>query len=270
MQHGAGVVAHVHGGVDGQQEKANPQLVATAQQLRVGAHDQGKRFTVAELVVAPQLEPAKDGVKAFFGVLFELAEDGDVARVADLLGQVSRVVNVFGLEEGVLLGALQVAQIDAQVEVAQRQVDEARVARFVARQVGHQLFDVGVADVLADLVVEHAARKLRREGADQKVHELLAHLGREAGHAGGYFARKGFVALEVVVVVVALVLGHHLVPLGAHRLDVDAVHGIEVGGVKTRADHVAVHRLFVGVFSGFDGVDSGGVHGVLRCGFNRV
>ena len=219
---------------------------------------------MAELVVAPQLEPAKDGVKAFFGVLFELAEDGDVAGVADFFGQVGRVVNVFGLEEGVLLGPLQVPQVDAQIEVAQRQVDEARMARFISRQVGHELLDVGVGDVLADFVVKHTTGKLRGEGADQKVHELLAHLGREAGHARGHFTCKRLVALKVVVVVVALVLGHHLVPLGAHGLDVDPVHGIEVGGVETRADHVVVHRLFVGVFSGFDGVDSGGVHGVLR------
>jgi hypothetical protein len=60
---------------------------------------------MAELVVAPQLEPAEDGVKAFFGMLFELPEDGDVARIANLFRQVGRVVNVFGFEEGVLLGA---------------------------------------------------------------------------------------------------------------------------------------------------------------------
>jgi hypothetical protein len=62
------------------------------------------------------------------------------------------------------------------------------------------------------------------------------------------------------MVVVTLVLGHHLVPFGAHRLDVDAVHGREIGGVKPRADHVAVHGFLVRVISGFDRVNCGGRH----------
>ena len=66
------------------------------------------------------------------------------------------------------------------------------------------------------------------------------------------------------MVVVAFVLGHHLVPLGAHGLHIDAVHGGKVGGVKTRADHVIVNRLFVGVFMRFNDVGCGGVHGFLR------
>jgi hypothetical protein len=77
-------------------------------------------------------------------VALELAEDGDVARVADLLGQVGRVEDVLGLEVGVGLGALQVAQVHAQAEVLQALVDEAGVARFVARHVAHQRLDVGV------------------------------------------------------------------------------------------------------------------------------
>ena len=36
-------------------------------------------------------------------MLFKVAEDRDVARIADLLGQVRRVDDELGLEEGVLL-----------------------------------------------------------------------------------------------------------------------------------------------------------------------
>jgi hypothetical protein len=75
------------------------------------AHDQREALAVAEFVVAPALEPAKDRVEALVGVALELAEDGDVARVADLLGQVGRVEDVLGLEVGVGLGALEPAQV---------------------------------------------------------------------------------------------------------------------------------------------------------------
>ena len=64
----------------------------------------------------------------------------------------------------------------------------------------------------------------------------------------------------MIVVVVALVLGHHPVPLCADRLNVDAVHGCKVGGVKAGADQVVVDGFFVSVFNGFDAADGIGVH----------
>ncbi len=75
--------------------------------MRIGSHDQGERFAVAELVVAPALKPTKDRVKAFVGVFFQMPEDGDVAGVTNFFRQVGGVKNVFGLEVGVGLGALQ-------------------------------------------------------------------------------------------------------------------------------------------------------------------
>ena len=58
------MVAHVHGRKHRQQEKAYPQLVVAAQQLRIGAHDERERLAMPELIVAPALEPAKYRVKA--------------------------------------------------------------------------------------------------------------------------------------------------------------------------------------------------------------
>jgi hypothetical protein len=59
---------------------------------------------VAELVVAPFLEPLEDRVEPLVRMLLQLPVDGDVAGVADLLRQVGRVVDEFRPEVGVLLG----------------------------------------------------------------------------------------------------------------------------------------------------------------------
>ena len=83
---------------------------------------------MAELVVAPLLEPLEDRVEAALGVALELAEDRDVAGVADLLRQVGGVEDELRLEVGVLLGLGQEAEIDADAEVLQRVVDEAGMA----------------------------------------------------------------------------------------------------------------------------------------------
>jgi hypothetical protein len=56
------VVAHIHGGEHGQQEKPNPQPVQAAEHVRLRAHQQRERLAMAELVIAPVLEPQKDRV----------------------------------------------------------------------------------------------------------------------------------------------------------------------------------------------------------------
>jgi len=83
----------------------------------------------------------------------------------------------------------------------------------------------------------------------------LPHLGRKLGHEGAHLFGELGVALEVVVVVVALVLFHHRVPFGTNGADVKPVKGGEIGGVKARAQHGVVDRLAVGVFGAFDRAD---------------
>ena len=97
--------------------------------MRIGAHQQCKGLAMAELVVAPLLEPLEDRMEAPVRIGLQMAEDGDVAGVADLLGQVGRVENELRLEVGVFLGLGEKAEIDADVEILQRVVDEAGVAR---------------------------------------------------------------------------------------------------------------------------------------------
>src|SRR4051794_21502211 len=114
---------------------------------------------MAELVVAPLLEPAEDRVELALGMALELPVDGDVAGVADLLGEIGGVEDELRPEVGVLLGPRQEAQIDADTEVLERVVDEAGMARLVAGHEGEQVADLRVLDPLLDLGVEHAARK---------------------------------------------------------------------------------------------------------------
>ena len=163
MEGRAAMVAHIHRGVDGQQEEADPVFVAAFEQVRVRAQDHREGFAVAELVIAPLFEPFEDRVEAEFRMLFQLAEDRDVARVADLLGEIDRVPDVFRLEERVLLLARQEAQIDADAEILEHEIDETGMPGLVARHQAEQGFHVGIFDLPRDLAVEHAARELGRQ-----------------------------------------------------------------------------------------------------------
>jgi hypothetical protein len=127
------MVAHVHRRVDGQKEEPNPQLVCAVQQLRIGPHKKRKGLAMAELIVAPLLEPQKDRMEALVWVALQVAVDCDVPRVANLLRQVSGVENKLWLEEGVLLRLGQEAEIDANAKVLKGVIDEACVARLVTR-----------------------------------------------------------------------------------------------------------------------------------------
>ena len=63
-----------------------------------------------------------------FRMALEMPVDRDVARVADLLGQVYGVENVLRLEVLVLLGLAQVAKVNGQTEILERHVDESGVS----------------------------------------------------------------------------------------------------------------------------------------------
>ena len=89
---GPRVVAHVHRREHGQQEEADPQPVArraagAGWRACSSANDSPWRNSSLHQL----LEPPEDRVEALLGMALELAEDRDVARVADLLRQVGRV-----------------------------------------------------------------------------------------------------------------------------------------------------------------------------------
>ena len=83
----------------------------------IGAHQQRERLAMAELVVAPQFEPAEDRVELALGMALHLPVDRDVAGVADLLRQIGRVEDELRPEVGVLLHLGEEAQIDADAVV---------------------------------------------------------------------------------------------------------------------------------------------------------
>ena len=64
---------------------------------------------MAELIIAPFLEPFENRMEPMFRMRLKMAEDGDIARIADLFGQICGVINEFRLEIGVFLGLSQKA-----------------------------------------------------------------------------------------------------------------------------------------------------------------
>lgn len=99
----AGVVVQVHGHVHGQAEEARPELgLPVVDELGAGLEARGEEVTVTVLILAPVLEVLEDGIELVVGVRLEVAVDGDVTPVADLLGEVGGVDDELGLEERVL------------------------------------------------------------------------------------------------------------------------------------------------------------------------
>lgn len=186
---------------------------------------------MAELVVAPFLEPLEDRVEPLVRVCLQVAEDRDIAGVADLFRQVGGVVDELRPEAGAFLGLGQEAQIHRHARLAQGVVDEAGVPRLVARHVAEQFADVGIVAAALHFLVAHAAREFRGAGRHQEVDEF----GPQAGvHACPIDMVPILVLLEMALVRVGFHPGQQLVPVLAHRRHVDAVHLVEVGGVEAR------------------------------------
>ena len=118
------MVAHIHGRINSEQEEADPQFVAALQKMRIGTHDKRESLTMAELIVAPLLEPFEDRVEAPIRVPFKMAIDGDVTAIADLLGQIGGVEDKLRLEVSVFLRACEEAEINTNLEIAQHFIDE--------------------------------------------------------------------------------------------------------------------------------------------------
>lgn len=120
---------------DRQAEEARPELGPPVLEVVGGAlHDRRQKVAVAVLVLAPVLELLEDGVQLLVGVVLEIAVDGDVAPVADLLREVRRVQDVLGLEEGVLAVLGKEAQVERDPEVGEGLVEEPAEERAQAQE----------------------------------------------------------------------------------------------------------------------------------------
>src|SRR5579871_5089403 len=105
------------------------------------------------------------------GMAFQLAEDRDVAGIADLFRQIDRVENEFRLKVAVFLYLRQEAQIHPDTEVLQRVVDETGMTGLVAGHIGKPVAYVRVLHASLDLGIEYATREFRRDGTDEEMDE---------------------------------------------------------------------------------------------------
>ena len=225
---------------------------------------------MAELVIAPFAEPLENRVEAMLWICLEMTEDRDVARIADLFGQVRRVVDEFGPEVGVFLLLGQKTQVHAQPCFPQRIVNEARVPRLVARHQLEKLRYVFVRAAPLHLFIQHAARKLSRAGRDQEIDELFLELGL---HPLPIDVIPVFILLEMPPIRVCFHLGDQGIPVIPDRADIYCIQFIKVGGVKPRRQQRVLHRRLSCHLVVIDGVlrfsdrkplfDGGRISGVL-------
>src|SRR6056297_1778452 len=224
---------------------------------------------MAELVVAPLLEPFEDRMEAVLGVRLEMAEDRDIAGIADLFRQVGGVVDELGPEIGVFLLLGQKPEIDRNTCFTKGIIDEARVPRFIARHQLEQLRDVRIGPAPLHFLVEHTAREFGGAAGDQEVDEFLLQLGL---HIVPVDVIPVFVLLEMTLVGVAFHLIDQVIPVLAHRADVDCVELVEIGGVEARGEQGVLHGHIGGglavelgllFLNGETFLDGGGVGGVL-------
>ena len=193
---------------------------------------------MAEFVVAPFLEPVEYRMELVLRIVCEFPEDRDVARIADLLGQIDRIENELRFEECIFLGLGQEAEVDPDARTLEGLVDEAGVAAFIAGKQLEQPLHVGVFRALGDFRIEDAAGKFGGQRAGEKVDEFLLQFGLQTlDHP---VETVSF--LEMPLVRVAFHFVHEAFPLAAHGRDVDPVHGLEIGGIEARCQDRILRR----------------------------
>ena len=225
------MIAHIHRCIDRRQEELDPKDIPTAGQFGVGLHQQGEGLAMAELIIAPFTEPFENRMEAQFRVLLKVAEDRDIARIADLFRQIGRVIDEFRLEISVFLGLSQKAEINRNPRLAEGIIDETRMARFIA---GHELEqggDILIGPAALHFLIEHTTRKLGSAGRDQKIDEF----GLEFGlHAVPINLVPILSFLEMALIRVCFHLSDQGVPFLANGADINRIQLIEIGGVKPR------------------------------------
>ena len=226
------VVVEVHRHVDAEAEEAAPQLALPGvEELRLRLEERGEEVSVPRLVLAPVLEVLEHGVQLAVGVALQVAVDGDVSPVSDLLAEVRGVEDELGLEEGVLAVLREKAEVECKVKVAERLVEESGVACLVAGHEREHLGDHGV-DLLqaaSELLVEEKSAELRRAASLEELDEDLARGTLDLVRGG----TERVVANEVALVVVLLELLEHslhflLVQLAVPLASEQLLHLLEI------------------------------------------
>lgn len=230
------VVVQVHGGVHGETEEFAPETgLEVVEEFWTGLQNCSEEISVSRLVLAPVLKVLEHGIELVVGVALEVAIDGDITPVANLLGEVGAINDELGLEECVAAILGKETEIQSEIEVGKGFVDEAGMASFIAREEGEDLCDdrVGVLQATSQLFVQKESGELSSARTFEELNEDLA---SGAGNLlGGGF--KSVITDKVLLVVVTAEFGEHCFEL-CHvevRVLLDAekfFHFVEIGGIE--------------------------------------
>jgi len=174
VEFGSRVIVQVHGDVHGQAKESTPQLgFRVVQEFRSRLQDGGEEVTVSVFILAPVFKVLEDWVQLVVRVRLQVSVDRDVSPVANLFGQVRRVHDKLRLEKRVLSVLGQETQIQGQVKVTHRFVQETSVSGFVS---GHERKDLrdsrcGFLQASAEFLVQKKAGEFRRARSLEKFDE---------------------------------------------------------------------------------------------------
>jgi hypothetical protein len=168
------VIVQVHGDVHGQAKESTPQLgFRVVQEFRSRLQDGREEVTVSVFILAPVFKVLEDRVQLVVRVRLQVSVDRDVSPVANLFGQVRRVHDKLRLEKRVLSVLGQETQIQGQVKVTHRFVQETSVSGFIS---GHERKDLrdsrrGFLQASAEFLVQKKAGEFRRARSLEKFDE---------------------------------------------------------------------------------------------------
>jgi hypothetical protein len=238
------VIVQVHGDVHGQAKESTPQLgFRVVQEFRSRLQDGGEEVTVSVFILAPVFKVLEDRVQLVVRVRLQVSVDRDVSPVANLFGQVRRVHDKLRLEKRVLSVLGQETQIQGQVKVTHRFVQETSVSGFVS---GHERKDLrdsrcGFLQASAEFLVQKKAGEFRRARSLEKFDEDSSLFALDVV--------RGFLELVVADEVLLVEIVSELVQDGEDlrlveiRVDFrrkELFHFVEIGGVKSRRQQVLV------------------------------
>ena len=193
-----------------------------------------------------------------------MAENSNVACIADFFRQIDSVKNELRFEKRIFLGLGQKTEVDADPCTFQRFVDETGMAAFVTRQQFEQPLYVRAFGPFGDFRIEDATGKFRCQRTCQEIDKFCLQFGLQPlDHT---IEPVGF--FEMPLVGIAFHFFHQAVPLAPHRRHIHLVHRHIIGRVKTRRKYrvlscnshcvmIGHQRLFdfsMGVHHNFPGV----------------
>ena len=160
-----------------------------------------------------------------------MAINGDIARIADLLGQIGGIVDEFRFEVGVLFTLAQNGQVNRDGQIVHGLVEKTGMATFVTAHILKDRAQGRIFQMPHHLGIEQTAAKLSRTTALKKFYKLIAH-----GHIVE-IGQKFLIPAEVILVVITGKFVRDPFQFGAHTLKFQVVHLFKVSRIKTGAEY---------------------------------